>query len=365
VAVAGVLLVVLVGVDLQFFNLRTPTGQALAVEAVLLAVLAWLVTRQARAGRTGVAAGTAVLAAVLSVLVTRYVHDAVLQRQPGLAGLLGLLLVVVALCRWSPRWSLVAVAAPLIAVVYLDQRLPVELSSGLVGDAYGWLALLGLAAAGWGVSRRADDRRRVSAEREVRRAERLELARDLHDDVAHHVTAMIVLSQAGEQLAERDPAQARRLFADLERTGQDGLVAMGRMVRLLRDVGPDVHGLDTVRTQVERFAGAELRLGAGVDEQRWSPELAKSVQRLVQEGLTNVRKHARSATTVRVSIDQDDGRLVVRVRDDGARPARPRFRPSGFGMVGLGERVAALGGELASGPADGGGWQLTASLPAR
>jgi signal transduction histidine kinase len=177
-----------------------------------------------------------------------------------------------------------------------------------------------------------------------------------------------VVAQAGEQLAERDPAQASRLFADLERTGQDGLAAMSRMVRLLRagtaPPAPRGGALQAVRDQVERFAGAELHLGPGVDERTWSPELARSVQRLVLEGLTNVRKHARAATSVRVTIELVDGRVVVRVRDDGARAGRPRFRPSGFGMVGLGERVSALGGELASGPLDGGGWQLAASLPA-
>jgi signal transduction histidine kinase len=128
-----------------------------------------------------------------------------------------------------------------------------------------------------------------------------------------------------------------------------------------------VRALDTVRTQVERFGGsgtlAELHLGEGVDERRWSPEVARSVQRLVQEGLTNVRKHARTATSVCVSIEQDDGRLLVRVRDDGARRGRPRFRSSGFGLVGLSERVAALGGELHGGPVEGGGWLLAASLP--
>jgi signal transduction histidine kinase len=184
---------------------------------------------------------------------------------------------------------------------------------------------------------------------------------------------MIVLAQAGEQLAERDPAQARRLFADLERTGQEGLVAMSRMVRLLRSARPETapapeHPLQTVRSQIERFSDggprAELHLDAGVDEQSWSPELAKSVQRLVQEGLTNVRKHARGATAVHVEIGRAGDRVTVRVRNDGARSGRARrFRPSGFGMIGLSERVGALGGELAAGPVDGGGWQLAASLP--
>jgi signal transduction histidine kinase len=372
-AVAGVALVVLASFDLGFFNLRFPTGQVLLAEAALLAGLAWLVDRQARAGRLGVAAGLGVLAGAVSVLVTRFVADTVLQRQPGTVALLALLLIVATLCRRLPGRLLVLAVVPLFAVIYLDQRLPVELSSVPVGDVYSWLALAGFAFGGWGFVNRAEDRRRFAALEQVRQDERLELARDLHDHVAHHVTAMIVVAQAGAQLAERDPAKAARLFGDLERTGQEGLVAMSRMVRLLRSAGgppepPAVRTLDTVRDLVDRFAGddtrAELHLGPDVDEGRWSPELAKAVQRLVQEGLTNVRKHARTATTVQVSIQHAGDRLVVRVRDDGRR-GRSRFRPSGFGMVGLAERVSALGGELAGGPCDGGGWQLTASLPAR
>jgi signal transduction histidine kinase len=372
-AVAALALVVLFWFDLGFLNLRSPTGQVLVAEAALLAVMAWLVDRRARAGRPGVAAGLGVLAAAVSVLVTRFVADTVLQRQPGTVALLALLLIVAVLCRRLPGRQLLLAAAPLFAVVYLNQRLPTEMSSVPVGDAYSWLALAGFAFAGWGFVQRAEDGRRSVALEQVRQAERLELARDLHDHVAHHVTAMIVVAQAGAQLAERDPAQAARLFGDLERTGQEGLVAMSRMVRLLRSADgppeqPVVRTLDTVRDLVDRFAGgdtrAELHVGTDVDDGRWSPELAKAVARLVQEGLTNVRKHARTATTVQVCIQHAGDRLVVRVRDDGTR-RRTRFQPSGFGMVGLAERVSALGGELAGGPCDSGGWQLTASLPAR
>jgi signal transduction histidine kinase len=367
--VAGAGLAVLAWVDLGFFNVRSTTGQVLLAEAVLLAGAAWLVDRRARVGRPGVAAGVGLLAAAVSVAVSRFVADTVLQREPGLVGLLGLLLIAAALCRRLPRRWYVVVLGPLFAVLYLNERLPTQIASALPGDAYGWLGLAGIAFVGWGLSLRAEDRRRVDAEDRVRQAERLELARDLHDDVAHYVTAMIVVAQAGEQLAERDPAHARRLFADLERTGQEGLAAMSRMVRLLRTGGapeaPAGSVLQAVREQVDRFAGAraELQVGPGIDERSWSPELARSVQRLVQEGLTNVRKHARSATSVRVSVELAGDRVVVRVRDDGARAGRPRFRPSGFGMVGLAERVSALGGELAGGPLDGGGWQLAASLP--
>lgn len=373
VAVAAVVLAVLALVDLEFLNLRSPTGQVLLAEVVLLAGAAWLVARQARAGRAAVAAGLGLLAAAVATLVGWFVATTVLQRSPGTVALASLLLVVAVLCRRLPGRLLAATLVPLCAVVLLGVRLPADVASAPVGDAYGWLALIGIVAAGWGFALRVEDGRRSVALEQVRQAERLELARDLHDHVAHYVTAMVVVAQAGERLAERDPAHAARLFGDLERTGQEGLVAMGRIVRLLRRAdegapGPPVAGtLDAVRGLVDTFAGggtrAELHLGVGVDEGRWSPELAKSVHRVVQEGLTNVRKHARSATTVRVSVEHADGRVVVRVRDDGTRGARSVFRPSGFGMVGLEERVSALGGELTAGPGEGGGWLLTASLP--
>ncbi len=257
------------------------------------------------------------------------------------------------------------------AIELLQLRLAPDMALPLISDVDVWFVLLPAVFLGWGVHLRSQDLRHASEAERVRRSERLELARDLHDNVAHYVTAMIVQAQAGEAVV--DHPQGRQLFGNIERTGQDGLVAMGRMVRLLRDGEQEapcvVRSVDSIRGQVDRFAeegtAAELVLGPGVDSVVWSPQVAKSVERLVQEGLTNVRKHARSATSVRVTVEPDGDRLVVRVVDDGARTARPRFRSSGFGMIGLRERVSALGGELVSGPVDGGGWQLRASIPLR
>ncbi|MEU9087248.1 ATP-binding protein [Streptomyces sp. NPDC048357] len=85
----------------------------------------------------------------------------------------------------------------------------------------------------------------------------------------------------------------------------------------------------------------------------------------MQEGLTNVRKHARGATSVHVLLESEEDRLVIRVRDNatGGQRARPRFRPSGFGLIGLTERLTELGGELNCGPMPEGGWELAAAIP--
>jgi signal transduction histidine kinase len=352
--------------DLGVLNVRSPSGRVLLAEAAVMAVIACQVGRGGNRRTTALG----LLAAAASVLTTHYVSGTVLQRTPGVVALLGLLLVLIVFCRrLPPRWLVFALPV-VVALGYLTQRLPAELFPGLPGDSFTLLAVLLLASVVGGFLLRSGDMALRAAREHVRREERLELARDLHDHVAHYVTAMVVAAQAGEQLAERDPATARELFGRVERTGQDGLVAMSRMVRLLRtaEKAPrTVSTLGTIRDQVERFSEhdipAQLHIGPGIDAADWPPELGRSVERLVQEGLTNVRKHARAATAVQVSIEPDGSRLVVRVRDDGSRAARSRHRPSGFGLVGLAERVTALGGEFTHGPHEGGGWQLSASLP--
>jgi len=242
--------------DLGILNHRTPSGQTLLGEAVLLAAAAWVVDRRCRAGRRGTAVLVSLVAAALSLAVTAVVHGSVLQRDPGLVAGLSLLLILGVLCRRLRPVQLVTVLPVLVAVAAVPWRLPPKLLSVLPGDTLVPTVVALAVAVVWGFSLRSADARQLVAEEHIRQAERLELARDLHDHVAHYVTAMVVAAQAGEQLAERDPATARELFGRVERTGQEGLVAMGRVVRLLRTVshkagtgGPPeqvVHTIDSV-----------------------------------------------------------------------------------------------------------------------
>ncbi|MFB9905772.1 sensor histidine kinase [Allokutzneria oryzae] len=359
-------------VDLNIFNTR-PVGLMLSATAVVITSLALLGTYLGHRERGVPMTGVVLLVCLISVDVSKTVEDTILQRSPGLAETFGLLLLLCMTFRYLRRWQIaVSSLALLAAVLFLGRRLPDIGSWPIVEELSTFLALLTVPAVVCGLYLRSEDRRRVSAEQRVRQAERLDLARDLHDHVAHYVTAIIVQAQAGEQVVEGDPATGRELFANIERTGQEGLVAMSRMVRLLRSAGeepevPAQHTLDTIRALVARFSRPEqpvrLHVGEQVDIDSWSQQLGKTVERLVQEGLTNVGKHARSATGVLVNVEQDGDRLLVRVRDDGTRGGLSRFRPSGFGMIGLSERVSALGGELTSGPLPDRGWVLTASIP--
>ncbi|MFI1760839.1 sensor histidine kinase [Streptomyces sp. NPDC020800] len=354
---------------------RTSVGLVVVASGALSLGTAVAVLPAYRAGRQWTACAMSLTAAAVSLLTTSLVEGTVLQRTPGWAELVSLLTVLCLACRYGrPLPLTLSALVSFAAVVRLGGRAPslsylpgLDRLDGLFPLLPAAFALLG------GYLRTEDGRRRTVAER-VRHSERLDLARDLHDHVAHYVTAIVVQAQAGEHVAARDPDTARQLFTNIEKTGQEGLAAMSRMVRLLREPGaeqqaPVAPAMTTVENLVRGFPApgqhAWLNVEDGLDPAAWSPQLARSVERVVQEGLTNIRKHARSATTVHVQVAADGDRLVIRVRDDAARQQRGRirFRPSGFGLVGLTERVAELGGELTSGPMPEGGWELAASLP--
>lgn len=203
----------------------------------------------------------------------------------------------------------------------------------------------------------------------VRRGERLELARELHDVVAHHVTGIVVQAQAARFAG---PAQAGSLLSALgsiEAAGTDTLAAIRQLVGLLRDAD-DASGVspgpEPISQLVERFAqhgpAVDLRLPTGLPDPGWRPELASTVYRIVQEALTNVARHAPAARSVTVTVAHGPRQVRVEVADDA--PASQRSRPpGGYGLTGMRERVEALGGRLQAGPRPGAGWAVQASLP--
>ncbi|MFE0689665.1 sensor histidine kinase [Streptomyces xiamenensis] len=355
---------------------RSQVGLAVLASGILALGAAAAQPWMYRTGRQAVACGLSLGAAACSLITTSWVQGEVLQRTPGWTELCGLLALLSLTCRHA-RPSLVMVCSvPLfVAVMRTQERAPVVSDLPVLRTIDGLFVLLPMAFVLLGGYQRGEDGRRRAAARDIRRAERLDLARDLHDHVAHYVTAIVVQAQAGEHIMEKDPATARRLFGTIEQTGQDGLVAMQRMVRLLRTAetatveAPVTPAMTGIKELVRRAGSAgqhvSLEVDEGVKADDWPPQLAKTAKRLVQEGLTNVRKHARSASAVQVRMRAAAGRLVIHVRDNGTgrHHGRSRFPTSGFGMIGLRERVGELGGELSSGPLPEGGWELSASIP--
>jgi len=203
----------------------------------------------------------------------------------------------------------------------------------------------------------------------VRRGERLELARELHDAVAHHVTGIVVQAQAARFTGADHPQRLIGALGSIETAGTETLAAVRQLVGLLRD--PDdasgvAPGPEPISQLVERFArhgpAVELRLPAGPPPSGWPPEVARTVYRIVQEALTNIARHAPAARSVTVTVTQDPGHVGVEITDDA--PAAPARAGGGYGLVGMRERVEALGGKVAAGPLPGAaGWAVQASLP--
>lgn len=287
----------------------------------------------------------------------------------------GALLILVAwtIRRFDSPLGKTAVGALVVALLLV----PLRTWQDRAGSAYGILVFFALVAATVvGAYLYSVDARRRRAISTVRHGERLELARELHDFVAHHVTGMVVQAQAARYIADDDPATARESFAAIEKAGLEALTSMRRLVDVMRqeDSGPGARPLgDLGQTAelVERFrhgdAIATLYVSPELASSGPAPEITASIHRIVQEGLTNVHKHAAGVTAVTVAVSKVSDGVEVVVRDDGRSVARSRLSSvgGGFGLEGLHERATAIGGRLSAGPRPEGGWEVVATLPAR
>ncbi|WP_299056915.1 sensor histidine kinase [uncultured Nocardioides sp.] len=194
--------------------------------------------------------------------------------------------------------------------------------------------------------------------------ERTRIARELHDVVAHSLSVIIVQADGARYAAEHDPTVATTTLGAISRTGREALTDMRRMLGLLRsgDTGTaPVPDLGELRRLVDED-GVEHRL-TGL-EREVPGAVALTTYRVVQEALTNVRKHAGPDARASVSVAVGDTGVAVDVRDHGrgAAAAAP-VEGGGHGLVGMRERVAALGGEVSAGPAPGGGFAVSARIP--
>jgi signal transduction histidine kinase len=248
----------------------------------------------------------------------------------------------------------------------------------LLGDSARWrrgyyLALEERAAR---LERERDAQAQVAAA-----AERARIAREIHDVVAHNVSVMVVQADGAAFALDASPQRARDALAAISATGRRALAEMRSLLGVLResaDPGDDLADAPALAPQPgigelgdlleqARAAGLPVSLAVSGVPRPVPQGEALAVYRLVQESLTNVRKHAGPGATAAVSLGYGEGGLVVRVTDDGAGAAPVQDRTglggAGHGLAGMRERVELYGGTVRSGPRSGGGYEVVARLP--
>lgn len=289
-----------------------------------------------------------------------------LPYQPGVAVSLALTVLAGSAVRVLPPWRAAAVAAAGLVVTTAGRLMGPPTAGQFHMGVQGWLA--GLAA---GLVLRFLEYRRQTVVEAVRRDERLALARELHDVVAHHVSGIVMHTRAAQIMLRKQPDLLGGALADIERSGTDAMDAMRSVVALLRDAedGAAVTAgqerlIDLVRRFEQHGPAVDLRLPVAAPA--WPPVVTTTVYRVVQESLTNIARHARGVRAATVTISQDGTDITVEVGDDA--PPQPPIRASrrgGYGLVGMRERLETLGGTLNAGPRPGAGWSVRATLPLR
>lgn len=197
--------------------------------------------------------------------------------------------------------------------------------------------------------------------------ERLRIAQELHDVVAHSLGVIAVQAGVGMKVIDSDLEEARRAFENISRTSRSSLAEIRRMLGLVRNAegAPSytpAPGLADLGRLTEELAAAGLPVVIDVDGDIGGvpPGVGLAAYRIVQEALTNVLRHA-AAQRAMVRLDSTSGVLAVEVTDDGR--GRNGHGTRGHGLVGMRERVAVYGGSLDVGPRPGGGFRVVAQLP--
>lgn len=273
------------------------------------------------------------------------------------------LMLPYALLRWGSGREVLAGVGVLAAAIGLDQWW----AGAPVGDVLGGLAVVSASTA-FGASARARERVRRQELAYVRLGERERLARDLHDTVAHHVSAIAIQAQAGLAGAPHRPAAATEALAVISAEASRTLAEMRAMVHVLREADgvatPELTPAPSV-TDLARLAqaggpGPAIEVELRGDLGALLPAVSSALFRVGQESITNARRHARHASRVTVQVVATPHAVTLVADDDGA-PVEPRA--PGLGLRGMLERAELLGGRCRAGPGPERGWRVEVTLP--
>jgi len=279
----------------------------------------------------------------------------------GLYTMVYVLLVPYALLRWgSGRESVLGLAIALVSFV-----LSILADTSDLGETLGGGLLLFFPAA-LGAAFRYRANSQMREKEQIRLLEREQLARELHDTVAHHVSAIAIQAQAGRTVAAGDPDAALEALEVIEKEASRTLAEMRAMVGALRlgeepELAPQ-RGVADVKILAGTVGEPAVEVEVFGDLSGLQPAVDTALYRLAQESITNAVRHARDATMVKVRVAGEGPNVRLTVRDDGIGTPLPDS-DSGYGLIGMGERATLLGGTFEAGPAEDGGWTVTAVLP--
>jgi signal transduction histidine kinase len=333
----------------------------------------------------GIAAGAVQVAIIrmpnaadLALMILLYTLAACRPRRVSLYGLAACLIGGLVACE---QWGVFVKTRPSTSVVGAGALLAPPLLAWLLGDGVRWRR---------GYYRALEERAaRLERERDAlaqvaAAAERARIAREMHDVVAHHVSVMVVQADGGRYALDAAPDKTRDALTAISQTGRQALAEMRRLLGVLRGtdamaaadtvLGP-VPGTGDLEPLIEQTRAAGIPVtfssnGSPPHKPDGGADLA--AYRIVQEALTNVRKHGgpRAAATVAMRYGEDG--LTIRVADDGRGAAASFQDPAnqsgqsgqGHGLAGMRERVALYGGTVTAGPLPGGGFEVIATVPA-
>jgi signal transduction histidine kinase len=298
------------------------------------------------------------------------------------AGLIAQLIVLYRLGRSGPQLLAAALALPYLVLALLRPSGTADRILSVL------LAVLGPAAAWAGAARRArSEAVEHTAVREViagsllehtARGERVRVSRELHDVVAHHISMIAVQAETARLTTPGMPAAGAQRLSAIGDTARAALTEMRRLLGVLRedtraDTGgdrrpqPGLKQLSELLDEAREASGSGIRLIVRGPMASLDPGVELAAYRIVQEALTNARRHAAGAA-IDVELHYTADALWLRVRDNGPGPppasSSAATPPSGHGLLGMRERAAAVGGKLRTGAASGGGFVVEAMLPA-
>jgi signal transduction histidine kinase len=303
-------------------------------------------------------------AAVAVAFLTMGIATLVMAPMGDLNSIAYLLILPYSLVRWGSGRQIVTGTAVLAVGVGLCVAAD---PSGVLSALLSSYAILGAVAA-LALAFRYRAKARVRELDQVKLMERERLARDLHDTVAHHVSAMAIRAQAGLATAGADPGAPVDALRVIEAEASRTLNEMRAMVRVLRrdepaERAPSPRVADLAALVAADRAGPPVHVQLSGDLDDLPEPVGAAIYRLAQESVTNARRHARDATQIQVSVAADDSLVHLQVSDDGATSVAPNGSSPGYGLIGMIERAHLLGGTCAAGPNLDRGWTVTATLP--